>query len=90
MIVSFYLHFKPPDVLIWYLLGAEYSVRLVITQLQNTSLTCSSHNPVGKVFSKAELQAIGDICIKNNVIILSDEVRDFPQLPRADPLSFPD
>ncbi|KAL1883941.1 arylformamidase [Diaporthe australafricana] len=34
------------------------------------------HNPVGKVFSKAELQRIADICLKNNIIILSDEVYD--------------
>jgi kynurenine aminotransferase len=34
------------------------------------------HNPIGKVFSKEELTAIGDICVKNNIIILSDEVYD--------------
>lgn len=32
------------------------------------------HNPVGKVFSRDELQAIGDLCVKHNIIILSDEV----------------
>lgn len=36
----------------------------------------SPHNPIGKVFSKEELQAIGDICVKHNIIILSDEVYD--------------
>ena len=36
----------------------------------------SPHNPVGKVFSKDELQAIGDLCVKHNIIILSDEVYD--------------
>ncbi|KAL8777857.1 MAG: hypothetical protein Q9213_007676 [Squamulea squamosa] len=34
------------------------------------------HNPVGKIFSKSELQAIGDLCVKRNIIILSDEVYD--------------
>jgi len=34
------------------------------------------HNPVGKVFNKTELQAIGDLCVKHNIIILSDEVYD--------------
>lgn len=34
------------------------------------------HNPVGKVFNKQELQAIGDLCVKHNIIILSDEVYD--------------
>jgi kynurenine aminotransferase len=37
---------------------------------------CSRHNPIGKVFSKEELQSIGDLCVKNNIIILSDEVYD--------------
>lgn len=34
------------------------------------------HNPVGKVFSKDELLKIGEMCVKSNVIILSDEVYD--------------
>ncbi len=32
------------------------------------------HNPVGRVFTKDELQKIGDICLKNDVVIISDEV----------------
>ena len=36
----------------------------------------SPHNPVGKIFSKFELEAIGSLCVKNNIIILSDEVYD--------------
>lgn len=34
------------------------------------------HNPIGKVFDKDELKAIGDLCVKHNIIILSDEVYD--------------
>ncbi|KAK1778129.1 pyridoxal phosphate-dependent transferase [Copromyces sp. CBS 386.78] len=34
------------------------------------------HNPVGKVFSRAELERIADLCVKNQIIILSDEVYD--------------
>ncbi|GKZ78703.1 putative PKS/NRPS-like protein biosynthetic cluster [Aspergillus niger] len=34
------------------------------------------HNPVGKVFTEAELQRIGDICLKHDLLILSDEVYD--------------
>lgn len=34
------------------------------------------HNPVGKVFSRDELQRIADLCLRNDVIILSDEVYD--------------
>ncbi|EWC48700.1 putative aminotransferase C6B12.04c [Drechslerella stenobrocha 248] len=34
------------------------------------------HNPIGKIFSREELQRIGDLCVANNIIILSDEVYD--------------
>ncbi|KAI5297779.1 hypothetical protein KEM55_004252 [Ascosphaera atra] len=34
------------------------------------------HNPVGKVFSKEELEKIGELCVKHKVLILSDEVYD--------------
>lgn len=36
----------------------------------------SPHNPIGKVFSKEELLAIGNLCVKHNILILSDEVYD--------------
>ncbi|KAF1812494.1 kynurenine-oxoglutarate transaminase 1 mitochondrial precursor [Eremomyces bilateralis CBS 781.70] len=34
------------------------------------------HNPIGKVFSRDELLAIGNLCVEHNIIILSDEVYD--------------
>lgn len=36
----------------------------------------SPHNPIGKVFSREELLAIGELCVKHNILILSDEVYD--------------
>ena len=36
----------------------------------------SPHNPVGKVFSRDEMLRIGNLCVKHNIIILSDEVYD--------------
>lgn len=36
----------------------------------------SPHNPVGKVFSKEELIAIGELCVQHGAIILADEVYD--------------
>lgn len=32
------------------------------------------HNPVGRVWSREELGQLTDICLKNNIIILSDEI----------------
>lgn len=37
-------------------------------------LLCSPHNPTGKCFTKEELTKIGDLCLANNVFILSDEI----------------
>ena len=37
-------------------------------------LLCSPHNPVGRVWTKEELQRIGDICLKHDVKIVSDEI----------------
>jgi cystathionine beta-lyase len=39
-------------------------------------LLCSPHNPVGRVWTSAELTKIGDICLKHNVIIVSDEIHE--------------
>ena len=41
-------------------------------------IACNPHNPVGRVWTKEELEKIGDICIKHNVLIVSDEIhQDF-------------
>ena len=36
----------------------------------------SPHNPIGKVFGRDELKAVADLCVKHNILILSDEVYD--------------
>ena len=35
---------------------------------------CSPHNPVGRVWTKEELVRLGEICLKNNLKIISDEI----------------
>lgn len=37
-------------------------------------LLCSPHNPVGRVWTEAELRQLGDICLAHGVIIVSDEI----------------
>ena len=37
-------------------------------------LLCSPHNPTGRVWKKEELKKLGKICVKNNIIIVSDEI----------------
>ena len=37
-------------------------------------ILCSPHNPVGRVWTKEELEKIGKIALKNDLIIISDEI----------------
>ena len=37
-------------------------------------ISSSRQNPLGKIFTKEELLAIGTICVKNKLVILCDEV----------------
>lgn len=37
-------------------------------------ILCSPHNPVGRVWKKEELNRVGEICLKHNVLIVSDEI----------------
>ena len=37
-------------------------------------LLSNPHNPSGRVFTKEELEKLGNICAKNNVLIVSDEI----------------
>jgi len=34
----------------------------------------SPHNPVGRVWTKEELTQLGNICLKNNILVVSDEI----------------
>ncbi|MDR1728151.1 MAG: pyridoxal phosphate-dependent aminotransferase [Acidobacteriota bacterium] len=37
-------------------------------------LLCSPHNPVGRVWSREELARVADICGRNGVLVVSDEI----------------
>ncbi|GAA0729724.1 pyridoxal phosphate-dependent aminotransferase [Clostridium malenominatum] len=37
-------------------------------------ILCNPHNPVGRVWSKEELIRLGEICLKNNILVVSDEI----------------
>ncbi|MPM52431.1 Cystathionine beta-lyase PatB [bioreactor metagenome] len=45
---------------------AERGVKLFIL--------CSPHNPVGRVWTRAELTAMGKICLRHGVLVVSDEI----------------
>lgn len=37
-------------------------------------LFCSPHNPVGRVWTEKELEKVAEICLRNNVLMVSDEI----------------
>lgn len=37
-------------------------------------ILCNPHNPVGRVFTRDELEQMADICLRHRVIIISDEI----------------
>jgi len=37
-------------------------------------ILCNPHNPIGRVWTKEELQRVGEICFKHNVLVISDEI----------------
>lgn len=37
-------------------------------------LLCNPHNPVGRVWTKQELNRIGEICLRNDVWVIADEI----------------
>ncbi len=37
-------------------------------------LLCNPHNPTGQAYTRAELEKMAEICLKNDVVIVSDEI----------------
>jgi len=47
-------------------------------------LFCHPHNPLGRTFSRKELRSMAEICLQNDVIIVSDEIHSELLLNGAD------
>jgi cysteine-S-conjugate beta-lyase len=45
-----------------------------ITPRARLLLLCNPHNPVGRVFKRAELLAIADVCRRHDLVLCSDEI----------------
>lgn len=37
-------------------------------------LLCNPHNPVGKVYTRSELEKVAEICIRNEIFVFADEI----------------
>ncbi|HEY3342585.1 MAG TPA: MalY/PatB family protein [Anaerolineae bacterium] len=38
------------------------------------AILCNPHNPVGRVWAKDELVRFGELCMENNILVVSDEI----------------
>lgn len=60
--------------------GDEYRMNFVqleeLAAEPNTKLMilCNPHNPVGRVWSREEMERVCEICARNNVVLVSDEI----------------
>lgn len=57
-----------------YIIDYQLFDKLTKDAKNKTLLFCSPHNPVGRVWRKEELKKLGEIILKNNVLVLSDEI----------------
>ncbi|XPS39718.1 MalY/PatB family protein [Aliarcobacter butzleri] len=58
-----------------------------ITSKTKILALCSPHNPVGRVWSKDELEKLANICIKHNITIVSDEIHSDITFKKFTPLA---
>ena len=56
--------------------GYEMDFDLLEKQAEDAKMLILSnpHNPVGRCWTRDELQCLGEICLKNNVLVISDEI----------------
>ena len=57
-----------------YTIDYEDFEKKVIEENVKLFILCNPHNPVGRVWTKEELERLGDICLKHGVFVVSDEI----------------
>lgn len=45
-----------------------------VTERTKLFILCNPHNPVGRAFSRAEIEQIAEFCIRHDLVICSDEI----------------
>lgn len=58
-----------------------------ITSKTKLFILCSPHNPVGRIWSKEELEKLAQICIKHDIKIISDEIHSDLVFKKFTPLA---
>ena len=50
------------------------ALEAAVTPTTKLFLLCNPHNPVGRVYSRTELEALADFCLRHDLIICADEI----------------
>jgi cystathionine beta-lyase len=53
----------------------------IITPDTRMIMISNPHNPVGRIWTREELETLADICLRNNILILSDEIHSDLVMP---------
>ena len=59
-----------------YFIDFEDFEKKIIENNVKLFILCSPHNPVGRVWTREELQKLNEICLRNNVIVFADEIHN--------------
>ena len=57
-----------------YVMDLEDMERKIVSENVKLFIFCNPHNPTGRVWTAEELNALGDICLRHNVLVVSDEI----------------
>lgn len=57
-----------------FVMNLEEMERLIIAHQVKLFILCNPHNPGGRVWTKEELAAVGNLCKKHGVLVVSDEI----------------
>ncbi len=55
--------------------------RKIVENQVRVFLLCNPHNPVGRVWTREELTRLGDICMRHDVFVVSDEIHNELVMP---------
>ena len=57
-----------------YSIDFEKMERLIREEHVRALIFCSPHNPVGRVWTEAEVRRVADLCLENDVVLMVDEI----------------
>ncbi|MFN8379763.1 MAG: PatB family C-S lyase [Anaerolineae bacterium] len=50
------------------------ALEAAVTPEASVFMLCNPHNPIGRAFTRAELEQVADFCLRHNLVICSDEI----------------